>query len=93
MNRSLAGLEALTAAATGDTAEAGTRLDSLRTAGGLSEAAVAAELRIGRGNEYLASLPPNFTKDPFWAAYPSYDPVRADPRFQAGLERWRRGVR
>lgn len=93
LDRVLAGLEALTAAASGDTAAAGARLDSLRSAGGLSEAAEVTALRIGRGNEYLASLPPNFAIEPFWAAYPWYDPVRADPRFQAALERWRRGVR
>ena len=92
-DRYLAGLEALAAAATGDTAAAGARLDSLRSAGALSDATLVTSLRIGRGNEYLASLPPNFTIEPFWAAYPWYDPVRADPRFQAGLERWRRGVR
>jgi TolB-like protein/Tfp pilus assembly protein PilF len=97
LDRSLAGLEALTAAASGDTAAAGAHLDSLRSAGTLSDATEDATkvtaLRIGRGNEYLASLPPDFTIAPFWAAYPWYDPVRADPRFQAGLERWRRGVR
>jgi TolB-like protein/Tfp pilus assembly protein PilF len=93
MDRRIAGLEALAAAATGDTAEARARLDSLRTAGALSEAAAVTEFRIGRGNDYLASLPPNFTIEPFWAAFPWYDPVRADPRFQAGLERYRRGVR
>jgi TolB-like protein len=94
-----AGLEALAAAATGDTAAARARLDSLRTAGGPAEVAsttesmVATALRIGRGNEFLASLPPNFTMEPFWAAFPWYDPVRGDPRFQAALERWRQGVR
>jgi len=97
LDRDLAGLEALTAAASGDTAAAGARLDSLRSAGALSDATEDATevtaLRIGRGNEYLASLPPDFTIAPFWAAYPWYDPVRADPRFQAGLERWRQGVR
>ena len=98
-DRYLAGLEALAAAVAGDTAEAGARLDSLRAAGGPSEVLEAREatdataLRIGRGNDFLASLPRNFTIEPFWAAYPWYDPVRADPRFQAGLERWRRGVR
>ncbi|HTH65619.1 MAG TPA: tetratricopeptide repeat protein [Gemmatimonadales bacterium] len=99
LDRYLAGLEALAAAATGDTAAAGARLDSLRAAGGAAEIASATEgtvataIRIGRGNGFLASLPPNFTIEPFWAAYPWYDPVRADPRFQAGLERWRQGVR
>lgn len=93
LDRYLAGLEALAAAATGDTAAARARLDSLRTTGDLSDAELATALRIGRGNDYLASRPPNFTIEPFWAAYPWYDPVRADPRFQAGLERWRRGVR
>jgi len=94
MDRRIAGLEALAAAATGDTAEAVARLDSLRTAGGFSEeATMVTAVRLGRGNDFLASLPPNFTIEPFWAAYPWYDPVRADPRFQAGLGRWRRGVR
>jgi TolB-like protein/Tfp pilus assembly protein PilF len=99
LDRYLAGLEALAAAATGDTAAAGARLDSLRAAGGAAEIASATEgtvataIRIGRGNGFLASLPPNFTIEPFWAAYPWYDLVRADPRFQAGLERWRQGVR
>src|ERR1041384_4613737 len=86
LNGYRAGLEALAAAATGDTAAAGARLDSLRTAGGPAEVASATEgagataIRIGRGNDFLASLPPNFTIEPFWAAYPWYDPVRADPR-------------
>ncbi|HJQ66875.1 MAG TPA: hypothetical protein VJ816_10875 [Gemmatimonadales bacterium] len=93
LDRYLAGLEALAAAATGDTAAAGARLDSLRSAADFSDAEVATALRIGRGNEYLASLPPDFTIPPFWAAYPWYDPVRADLRFQAGLERYRQGVR
>ena len=93
LDRMVAGLEALAAAATGDTAEARARLDSLHGAGALSLATAVTELRIGRGNEYLASLPPNCTLEPFWVAYPWYDPVRADPRFQACLERWRRGVR
>jgi len=88
-----AGLEALVAAASGDTAAAGARVDSLRTAGALSDATLVTALRIGRGNDYLGSLPPNFTIEPFWAAFPWYDPVRADPRFQAGLERYRQGVR
>jgi Tfp pilus assembly protein PilF len=88
-----AGLEALVAAASGDTAAARARVDSLRTAGALSDATLVTALRIGRGNDYLASLPPNFTIEPFWAAFPWYDPVRADPRFQAGLERYRQGVR
>ena len=96
LDRLLAGLEALAAAAAGDTAAAGARFDSLRSAGDpadILDLMAATAGRIGRGNDFLAGLPPNFTIEPFWAAYPWYDPVRADPRFQAGLERYRRGVR
>jgi TolB-like protein len=93
LDRILSGLEALAAAATGDTAAARARLDSLRPTGDPTEAELVTALRIGRGNEYLASLPPDFTIAPFWAAYPWFDPVRADPRFQASLERYRQGVR
>ena len=96
LDRYFAGLEALAAATTGDTAAAGARLDSLRATADpweISWVVDATALRIGRRNDFLASLPPNFTIEPFWAAYPWYDPVRADPRFQAGLERYRRGVR
>jgi len=101
LDRYSAGLEALAAATTGDTAAAGARLDSLiRAAGGpdaagllSTEATAVTAVRIGRVRDFLASLPPNFTFEPFWAAYPWWDPVRADPRFQAALERYRRGVR
>ena len=88
-----AGLEALATGVSGDTAAAGRHLDSLRTAGALTQSWLVTSLRIGRGNDWLASLPPNFALEPFWAAYPWFDSVRNDPRFQAALERWRHGVR
>jgi hypothetical protein len=88
-----AGLEALLLAATGDTAKARVREDSLVAAGRFSEPLVMALLRTGRGNEWLASQPPNAAIEPFWAQYPQYDSVRSDPRFQAMLERYRQGLR
>jgi tetratricopeptide (TPR) repeat protein len=88
-----AGLEALLLAAAGDTAKARVREDSLVAAGRFTEPLVMALLRSGRGEEWLASQPPNAAIEPFWAQYPQYDSVRSDPRFQAMLERYRQGLR
>ncbi|MFI5280822.1 MAG: tetratricopeptide repeat protein [Gemmatimonadales bacterium] len=88
-----AGVEALLLAAAGDTANARAREDSLVAAGQFSEPLGMAMLRTGRGNEWLASLPPNAALEPFWMQYPQYDAIRSDPRFVAALERYRQGIR
>jgi serine/threonine-protein kinase len=85
-----ASIEALIAAVRGDTARAGALADSLWSAGVRNEFTGTALSRLGRRATVLALMPDDWAIDPFWARMPYYDGNRADPRFQAAVERARR---
>jgi len=73
-----------------DSARVGRSADSLWSGGARLEFLEWALYRTGRANVVLASMPPDWAIDPFWARYPMFDPVRNDPRFLAAIERARR---
>ena len=85
-----AGIEAFSLVIFGDTIAARILSDSLSAAHSGSNPQFLALIRLGRGGAILDSASPNSELDPFWAAYPYYDPIRDHPAFRAMIERYRR---